>query len=70
MQTKNKKTRVRPDTDVARKNPAPGKKTNDNNDATGAHGQSNAIHIDENRRTGQLHIKSSVSGSDSDGQAE
>ena len=75
MPGKNKpnERRPRPDTDVARTGKEKNKnqnQTNISNNKTGEINRGNTIHTGYNQDTNELHTKKSVSGSDSDGQAE
>ena len=63
--------RTRPDTDVSGSGrEKPQKQTNISNSRTGEINRGNTIHTGYNQDTNELHTKKSVSGSDSDGQAE
>ena len=68
---KNKGAHPEPDTHVANTQPMQ-KNTNEtnNNANTGAINSGNTINSGRSRETGELHTKTGVTGSDSDGQAD
>jgi hypothetical protein len=72
MKEKSKAQRTRPDTDVNRRHPSPasGNRNRRSGENNGAVNSGNTINSVRSQETGELHTKKSVSGSDSDGQAE
>ena len=73
MATKNKTNSAKRQRDTHMTPPNPGRRNKNqtnNSDNTGEINRGNTINIGSNRNTGELHTKKSVTGSDSDGQAE
>lgn len=72
MEDKNKKMpQTQPDEHVRKTQPMQKNNEETNNNAnTGAINSGNTINSGRSRETGELHTKTSVTGSDSDGQAD
>ena len=70
MPGKNKPTKTRPDTDVSRIDKSKNRNQTNISNNTGEINRGNTINTGTPHQTTELHTKKTITGSDSDGQAE